>query len=279
MHNTHAHFYGAMERSQASYDFISRSLITQHSRDRGGRRDWCPPLQMRDVQTQTFSLPPEISYASTGVCRLQRTGIPSYHRRRQQQMHSRMCRRACVDMSTVTDASANIRTFAQQCADAYVSVNASVCIHRSVHRNVLPSLRRFLLLSLANGRREGDRSWLSHRCLERQVGQFGSWNLTCVHCQRQATATKACNWARAVSWPSRWTLVSFIITGKLAGWSVHVYNTHSDFERGNYGENCAYYNRIFTVCVIRSCYGYFISGHSFESITGLCFISYLSFWS
>jgi len=26
-----------------------------------------------------------------------------------------------------------------------------------------------------------------------------------------------------------------------------MYNTHSDFERGNYGENCAYYNRIFTV--------------------------------
>ena len=129
---------------------------------------------MRDVQTQTFSLPPEISYASTGVCRLQRTGILSYHRRRQQQMHSRMCRRACVDMSMVTDASANIRTFAQQCADTYVSVNASVCIHRSVHGNVLRGLRRFLLLCLANGGREGDRSWLSHLCVERQVGQFGS---------------------------------------------------------------------------------------------------------
>ena len=31
--------------------------------------------------------------------------------------------------------------------------------------------------------------------------------------------------------------------------SVHVYNTHPDFERDNYGENCAYYNRIFTVPV------------------------------
>jgi len=33
-------FCGATERSQASYDFISRSLIRQHGRDRGGgRRD------------------------------------------------------------------------------------------------------------------------------------------------------------------------------------------------------------------------------------------------
>ena len=33
-------FCGATERSQASYDFISRSLIRHHGRDRGGgRRD------------------------------------------------------------------------------------------------------------------------------------------------------------------------------------------------------------------------------------------------
>jgi len=33
-------FCGATERSQASYHFISRSLIRQHGRDRaGGRRD------------------------------------------------------------------------------------------------------------------------------------------------------------------------------------------------------------------------------------------------
>jgi len=54
MHNTHPYFYGATERSQVSYDFISRSLIMRHGRDRGGGHDWCPPLQMRDVWTQTF---------------------------------------------------------------------------------------------------------------------------------------------------------------------------------------------------------------------------------
>jgi len=52
----------------------------------------------------------------------------------------------------------------------------------------------FLLLSLANsGQRtawgKGLSSWLSHRCLERQLGQCSSWNSTCAaRCQRQATA-------------------------------------------------------------------------------------------
>jgi len=36
-----------------------------------------------------------------------------------------------------------------------------------------------------------------------------SWNLTCVRCQHQATAMKAYNSASAISWPWRWTLVSF----------------------------------------------------------------------
>ena len=99
----------------------------------------------------------------------------------------------------------------------------------------------------SESRREGESSWLSLRCLERQVGQCGSKNLTCARCQRQATATKAYNWASAISWPSRWTLVSFCHFWKLAGLSVHVHNTHPDFERDNYGENCAYYNRILTV--------------------------------
>ena len=43
-----------------------------------------------------------------------------------------------------------------------------------------------------------------------------------------------------------WSL--FVTSGKLADLSVHVYNMHPDFERGNCGENCAYYNGIFTVC-------------------------------
>jgi len=78
-------------------------------------------------------------------------------------------------------------------------------------------------------------NWLSHQCRERHVGQCGSWHLTCERCQRQATAT------------TEWVLLAdlhgelgsvFVTSGKLAGWSVHVYNTHPDFERGNYGENC-----------------------------------------
>ena len=33
------------------------------------------------------------------------------------------------------------------------------------------------------------------------------------------------------SWPPRWTLVLFVTSGKLAGWSVHAYNMHPDFAR------------------------------------------------
>jgi len=43
----------------------------------------------------------------------------------------------------------------------------------------------------------------------------------------------------------------FVISRKLAGWSVHMCNMHPDFERGNYGKNRAYYNRIFTVTIGR----------------------------
>ena len=131
----------------------------------------------------------------------------------------------------------------------------SMCVHRRVDGNVLVgtsllhSLCRFLLLSrerqAAYGGREGEMRWLSRRCLERQVGQFGSWNLTRVRCQRQSTARKAYNRASSISWPSCWAPVSFVTSGKLAGWSVHLYNTHPDFERGK-SENCAYYDRIFT---------------------------------
>jgi len=38
---------------------------------------------------------------------------------------------------------------------------------------------------------------------------------------------------------------AYVTSGKLAGWFVCVYtNMHPDFERGNNGENCAYYNGI-----------------------------------
>ena len=115
--------------------------------------------------------------------------------------------------------------------------NASVWVHRRIHgkflvcTSLLRCLRRFLLLSPVNGGREEERSWLSHRCLERQVGQYGSWNLTCVRCQHQATARKAYNRVSAISWPLLWTPVSYITSGKLAGWSVHVYNMHRLWER------------------------------------------------
>jgi len=64
MHNMHPHFYGAVKLLQASYDFISHSLITWHGRDHGGRRHcrW-------EVWTQTFLLPAEIPYTSTGGSR------------------------------------------------------------------------------------------------------------------------------------------------------------------------------------------------------------------
>ena len=50
---------------------------------------------------------------------------------------------------------------------------------------------------------------------------------------------KISNW----NWKRFWLgnlkfLVSFVNSGKLAGWS------HPDFDRSSYSENCAYYNRI-----------------------------------
>jgi len=107
--------------------------------------------------------------ARNTVCvhrRLKRTDIPSYHRWHRQQMHSRARRHAFVDasaLSTFTDASSNVRTYAQQCADVYVSVNMSanesVCVHRHIQGNALVCtsllccLCRFLLFSPANGGR------------------------------------------------------------------------------------------------------------------------------
>ena len=38
-----------------------------------------------------------------------------------------------------------------------------------------------------------------------------------------------------------------LLPGKLACLLVRVYNMHPLFERGNNGQNCAYYNQIFTV--------------------------------
>ena len=97
----HTHFYSATKLSQASYDFVSHSLIMWHGRDRRGWR-WQPSqltpaaADERCVDVNIF-----VSTRST-VCvhrHLQRTGILSYHRRRRQQMRSRTRRRAFVDAS------------------------------------------------------------------------------------------------------------------------------------------------------------------------------------
>ena len=114
----------------------------------------------------------------------------------------------------------------------HTSMPSSVRMRTCVHGNVL--VRTSLLHCLcmqsfpnyspqwtAGGR--GDSSWLSHQCLERQVA-VETWRVQ--HRQHQATATKACIWASAISWLSCWTLVVFVSFGKLAGWSIHVYTTH-----------------------------------------------------
>ena len=144
------------------------------------------------------------------------------------------------------------RKHAQQCADTDVSVCLPGCVcetFSSAHLCCTACAYNHFLLSPWRTARggEGESSWLSHQCLECQ-SQCGSWNLTFVCCQRQATAIQRPT--------SEWVLLAdlhvelqslFVTSGKLAGWSVHVYNTHPDFERGNYGENCAYYNQVFTV--------------------------------
>jgi len=172
----HPHFYGAMKLSQASYDFISRSLLPAAADER------CADANI-------------FTSARNTICihrHLQRTGILSYHR---QQMRFLTRRHASMDASTSStfmDASARKRKHI--CADAEVSVNASTA-HLYVNASTahlcaftdaftktslpaqlccLDCLRRCPLLSPAYGGREWERSWLSHWCPERQVGQFGS---------------------------------------------------------------------------------------------------------
>jgi len=77
-----------------------------------------------------------------------------------------------------------------------------------------------------NGGREGECSWLSHRCLEVKWANVAVES-GCVHAvsvKQQLQRPPS-----AISLPSRWTLVS---SGKLVGWSVHVYNTDRQHERG-----------------------------------------------
>jgi len=116
-------------------------------------------------------------------------------------------------LSTFKDTSAkqNACTYAQQCADVDIFLNASAtrlyafadaftetfssaCLYFAAC-----AYDRFVLLSPANGWREGESSWPSHWYLEHQVSQCGSWNLTCTYRQHQATATKAYNRARLLT--------------------------------------------------------------------------------
>ena len=164
MHNTHPYFYGATERSQVSYDFISRSLIMRHGRDRGSR----------------------CVHGHVGM-RLWTCG------------HSSVLTRTCPSATCL-------------CAFTETSLSAHLCCAVcavSYYSNYSPRWT-----AGGKGRAAGCHTgW----CVERKVGQCSSWNLTCARCQRGATATKACNWASAISWPSHWTLVSFVTSEKLAG--------------------------------------------------------------
>ena len=118
MHNRYPYFYDAVKLSQASYDFTSPSLII-----------------VTATASRLMPATADERCAGANICasvrntvrvhrRLQRTGVQSYHRRRQQQMHSRM-RRCVAYPSTFIDASTNVRMYAQKCVNACVSVNAS----------------------------------------------------------------------------------------------------------------------------------------------------------
>jgi len=135
------------------------------------------------------------------------------------QTHSRMRWRAFADTSTLST-STNARTYAQQCADADVSMNAStkvsVCIHGRVHvhGNVLvcTSLLRCLCIQsfpnysyqrVVGGRGEQLAITPVPRTSSGPVRQ-----LKLDACALSASSNSY-NWASAISWPSRWTLVSF----------------------------------------------------------------------
>ena len=140
----HPHFYGAMKLSQASYDFISRSLMPAAADER------CADANIFTSARNTIRI----------HRRLQRTGILSYHR---QQMRFRTRRHASMDASTSStfmDASARKRTHI--CAGVRECVHStSVCIHRRIHENVLartallPGLSAPLPITLPSVRRKG----------------------------------------------------------------------------------------------------------------------------
>jgi len=98
-------------------------------------------------------------------------------------------------------------------------------------------------------REEGESSWLSHRCLERQVA-VETLRVHAVSNKQQLQRPTTERVLLADLHVELWSL--FVTSGKLAGRLVHACNMHPDFERGNCGENYAYYNRIFMLFGVSS---------------------------
>jgi len=92
-------------------------------------------------------------------------------------------------------------------------------------------------------------SWPKSKTVNGQLSQKPEWKQmdTTDYTNFPLTQSeKISNW----NWKRFWLgnlkfLVSFVNSGKLAGWS------HPDFERSSYSENCAYYNQIFMAVNLR----------------------------
>ena len=181
----HPHFYSAMKVSQASYDFISRSLIMPMAATTAAvaidacrcRWEICRRKHFRFRQKYRthpqasaegeYPILPSVASAAdafTGVSMCLQSRLCCPHLWTRPQMY------AYMRSNVLTRTCPRTRSWMRLCAFTDVLVCTSLLCY----------LHRFLLLSPANVGREGEKSWLSHRCLERQVGQFGSWNLTCA---------------------------------------------------------------------------------------------------
>ena len=89
---------------------------------------------------------------------------------------------------------------------------------------------------------------LLYRYIERQVTLCSSWKLSCTCCWLSAS-NNSCNWPSTQCSIVTFTLNFGLIVAseKLTGSLIHVYNMHSDFERGNYCQTPVHHNWIFTV--------------------------------
>jgi len=238
----HPHIYDAMKLSQASYDSVVHwprgTAVTMAAVAIDAwhcRWDVCGCKHFHFCQK--YCMRPQASAADWYPV------LPSAASAADAFTDTSACVCGCVHVYRCVRKRTHVYTAMCWCIHVRERVhNASACVHRCVHGNslihtsLLHCLRRFLLLSPASGGREGEIRWLSHRCVERQVGQFSNWNLTCARCrvkqQLQRPTTERV--LLADLHVELWSL--FVTSGKLAGWSVYVYNTHPDFERGSYGE-------------------------------------------